>query len=167
MGDDFDSNILHLMGAVGPKMLRAAVEGLEAWRFYGVKNPIVRITSDGGDADIGIAIAGLINTYELPITTEVYGRCYSAATLIFAAGTKRRMQKWAWCMVHEASDSVEGTASRLKHAAKDMERNEQHWNSIMQELTGTEYRVWEKLNEKDTYLNADECLKLNLATEIF
>lgn len=148
-------------------MLRLTVEGLEQWRAYDVKSPIVRITSDGGDADIGIAIAGLISTYDKPIITEVYGRCYSAATLIFAAGAQRRMQRWAWCMVHEASDNVEGTASRLKHAAKDMERNEQHWNAIMQELTGTEYKVWEKLNEKDTYLNADECLKLKLATEIF
>ena len=48
-----------------------------------------------------------------------------------------------------------------------MERNEAHWNAIMQELTGTDAKVWEKLNERDTYLTAEESLKLNLATEIF
>lgn len=160
-------NILHLSGSVGLRMLRQTIETMEEWRLSNAENLVVRITSDGGHDDIALAIAGLIKSYGQPITTEVYGRCYSAATLIFAAGTTRRVQKWAWCMVHEGSDTITGTASTLKHAAKHMERNEQHWNSIISELTGTDIKTWEKLNEKDSYLNAEECLKLNLATEIF
>lgn len=151
--------MLHLTGSVGKKMLLQTIDALEA----GVD--VVRITSHGGDPDIALAIAGLIAQHD--ITTEVYGQCYSAATLIFAAGRRRRMQKWAWIMVHEGSEDVDGNASSIKAHAKHMERSEQHWNAIMQELTGTEAKVWEKLNERDTYLNADEALKLNLATEIF
>lgn len=153
---------LHLTGSVNKRMLREVVSALEA------DQPLqcVRITSHGGDPDIALAIAGLLRQIN-GLTTEVYGQCYSAATLIFAAGSVRRVQKWSWIMVHESSEEIEGTATTLRHMAKHMERNESHWNSIMQELTGTDAKVWEKLNEKDTYLNADECLKLNLATEIF
>lgn len=151
--------MLHLTGSVNKKMLLQTIEALEA----GVD--VVRITSHGGDPDIALAIAGMIAQHD--ITTEVYGQCYSAATLIFAAGKRRRMQRWAWIMVHEGSEAVDGNASSIKAHAKHMERSEQHWNAIMQELTGTEAKVWEKLNERDTYLNADEALRLNLATEVF
>lgn len=151
--------MLHLTGSVNRKMLLQTIEALES----GVE--VVRITSHGGDPDTALAIAGLVAQHD--ITTEVFGHCYSAATLIFAAGRRRRMQRWAWIMVHEGSEDVDGNASSIKAHAKHMERSEQHWNAIMQELTGTEAKVWEKLNERDTYLNADEALKLNLATEIF
>lgn len=151
--------ILHLTGSVNKKMLREAIEAFEG------DVGVVRITSHGGDPDIALAIAGLVAQHN--IVTEVYGQCYSAATLIFAAGKRRRVQKWAWIMVHEGAETVDGNASSIKAHAKHMERSENHWNSIMQELTGTEAKVWEKMNERDTYLNAEECLKLNLATEIF
>jgi ATP-dependent protease ClpP protease subunit len=154
--------MLHLTGSVNKKMLQAVIDYLE----HGPEHICVRLTSHGGDPDIALAIAGLLKQCPNAIT-EIYGQCHSAATLIFAAGSKRRMQKWAWVMVHEGSEEVAGNASSIKAHAKQMERNETHWNSIMAELTGTDAKVWEKLNERDTYLNADECLKLNLATEIF
>lgn len=70
-------------------------------------------------------------------------------------------------MTHESSTTASGTATYLKNVAKQMERGETHWNSLLQELVGTDAKTWEKLSEKDTYLSADECLKLNLATETF
>jgi ATP-dependent protease ClpP protease subunit len=157
--------IVHLIGEVNSKMLRKAIAALdEAKAADDVL--VVRITSHGGDPDIALAIAGLLRSSPRATITEVYGQCYSAATLIFASCPIRRMQKWSFCMVHEASETVGGNASSIKHAAKHMERTEGHWNAIMAELTGTDAKVWEKLNEKDTYLNADECLRLSLATEI-
>lgn len=154
--------MLHLTGSVNKKMLHAVIEYLEQQPEF----PCIRITSHGGDPDIALAIAGLLKQCH-GLVTEVYGQCHSAATLIFAAGASRRMQRWAWCMVHEGAEEVGGNASSIKAHAKQMERNETHWNAIMAELTGTDAKVWEKLNERDTYLNAEECLKLNLATEIF
>lgn len=156
---------LNLTGDVDERMLRKTIKAVANAR-QSCQPLIVEITSSGGDSDIALAIAGQLRTVS-DLTTVVFGRCFSAATLIFAAGHKRCMQKWAWCMLHEASEGVEGTASFIKEKAKAMERNEVHWNSIMFELTGTEAKVWEKLNERDTYLTADECLKLNLATHIF
>lgn len=152
-------NMVHLVGSVNKKMLHQVIEALEqdAGTF--------RITSHGGDPDIALAIAGLLK--QADVTTEIYGQCYSAAVLIFAAGKRRKVQKWAWIMVHEGSEAVDGNASSIKAHAKHMERIEQHWNGIMEELTGTDAKIWEKLNEKDTYLTADDCLKLNLATEVF
>jgi ATP-dependent protease ClpP protease subunit len=154
----------YIVGAINKKKLEALIQALE----YNAEDFIVvRITSEGGDSDIALAMAGLLQSSGKTVITEVYGQCYSAATLIFAAGHTRRMHRWAWIMVHEGSESVEGNASFIKNHAKQMERSENKWNLIMEECTGTESKVWEKLNEKDTYLDATEALKLNLATEIF
>lgn len=155
--------IVHLTGSVNKKMLLQVIDTLEQASGDDV---CFRITSHGGHPDIALAIAGLLKAYDGHITTEVYGQCYSAATLVFAAGHKRRMQKYSWIMVHESSEAVDGTATALKHTARHMERYESHWNAIMVECTGTDAKTWEKLNERDTYLTAEECLKLNLATEI-
>jgi ATP-dependent protease ClpP protease subunit len=152
---------IDLVGSVNKHMLRDLLDGLAD----AAGEPVtVRITSHGGSPDIALAIAGHIRAYGAD--TEVYGQCYSAATLIFAAGISRRMQKWTWVMVHESSELVDGNATALKQAAKNMQKQEDHWNSIMQELTGTDAKIWEKMS-LDTYLTADECLKLGLATEIF
>lgn len=155
--------ITHLTGSVNKKMLWDVIDALDVPEYQDV---VIRITSQGGDPDIALAIAGLLKQHKGQVTTEVYGQCYSAATLIFAAGTRRRVQKYAWVMTHESSEIVDGTATVLKNAAKHIERSEAHWNNILQELTGTDAKIWEKLSEKDTYLNAEECLKYNLATEI-
>lgn len=155
--------IVHLVGSVDEAMLSTVIDALNE-----AAELTVRITSEGGDPDIGLAIAGLLQSHTHPVTTEVYGNCYSAATIIFAVGAVRRMQKWAWAMVHETSDDIkDANASTMKRRAKQMERDELHWNSILASLTGTDAKVWEKFSEVTTYLNADECLRLNLATEIF
>lgn len=155
--------IIHLVGTVNKRMLREVIEALASQP----SELVVRITSAGGDPDMALAIAGLLHSAPCVVDTEVYGQCYSAAVLIFAAGSSRRMQRYSWVLVHEASESVSGNASIIKGTAKQMERSELHWNSLMRDLTGTEIKTWEKLNEKDTYLTADECLTLNLATEVF
>lgn len=158
---------LRLFGPVDEKMLRKTAKFvgnyLDNSEFTKV---IVEICSPGGDPDIALAILGYLK--QLPrIETRVYGQCFSAATMLFAAGETRKVHQWAMVMVHESSDRVAGNASTIKYHARSMEKMELHWNTALHTLTGTEVKVWEKLNERDTYLNADECLKLNLATEIF
>ena len=155
---------MHLIGSVNKGMLREVVEALDAAKG---KPVTVRITSDGGNSDIAKAIAGLFVAYKGQVITEVFGNCESAATLIFAAGAQRRMQRYAWAMVHQGSTEASGTIDSIRNKAKHVVRMETHWNQILMERTGTAVEVWNKLDRRDTYLNADECLSLNLATEIF
>lgn len=157
---------MHIIGEVNEDMLRVVSNYLQDCSKKGKQVVSLSISSEGGNPDVALAIAGLIKRYNGTVNTTVYGYAFSSAVLIFAAGHKRTMSKYAWVMVHEGSDNVDGNAGAIKHFAKNMEKHENHWNSIMQEFTDTDSKIWEKLSEKDTYLNAEECLKLNLATEI-
>jgi len=124
------------------------------------------ISSGGGDSDVALAIVGIMKTTNLNWTTQAFGYLYSAASLIFCAGKVRRFSKAGFAMIHEGSDKITGDASTIKRHAKHMERYEEHWNKLMEEFTGTPASVWAKHSERDTYFNADECLKLGIATEI-
>jgi ATP-dependent protease ClpP protease subunit len=127
----------------------------------------ITISSHGGDPDVALAIFGIIQARpSIKWHTIVYGYAYSAAVLLFAAGTKRTFSKYAFAMVHETREKVKGESSSIMRYAKHMERSEQHWNRILEQQTGTPLSIWEKLAEKTTYINAEDSLKLGLATEV-
>lgn len=130
---------------------------------------LIYISSDGGDESYGRAAAGLIAFCQANgrvINTLGFGNIHSTAVLVFAAGQKRLLSKYAAIMVHESECIVEGNSTQFKKQAKQMERDEQFWCKAMAELTGTDAKTWLKLHEEETYLQPEEALKLNLATEI-
>lgn len=129
----------------------------------------ITINSQGGDEHCGRAIAGIITAIKSggrEVVIDGFGDIHSAAVLIFAAGTRRRLSKYANIMVHETSTEYEGNSSSMKAFAKQMEKDEQFWCNIMAELTGTDAKTWMKLHEDETYLTPKEALELNLATEL-
>lgn len=124
------------------------------------------VNSQGGDEHVGRAIAGYIKASGCTVYTEGFGDVHSAAVLIFAAGSKRRLSKAATVMVHESSTEVQGNSTAIKVAAKQMEQDEVFWCNLLQEYTGTDAKTWMKLHEDETFLRPEEALKLNLATEL-
>ncbi len=167
---DYSLRTIRLVGPISAPMTRRFLAAMDILENEHDCLPIsVQIFSDGGEAHAGLAIAGRIKSSVADVDTTVYGTAQSAATLIFAAGRYRHMSKLAWVMVHESSDEPDGAvnSSRMKSQAKQLEREDQHWNKFMEEFTGTPAATWGKLDEKETYLNAEQCLELKLATHIF
>lgn len=127
----------------------------------------INVSSEGGDPDVALAIVGIMRTMkDVTWITQGFGYVHSSASLIFCAGSVRRFSFAAFCMVHEGRNEVAGDATTIKLHAKHMERFEHHWNTIMEQYTGTSASTWAKLSEKDTYIGAEEALKLGIATEI-
>lgn len=129
----------------------------------------ILINSEGGDEGCGRALAGMIRNLRdkgMVVNTTGFGDVQSAAVIVFAAGEKRLLSRYATVMVHESTDAIEGNASKIKKTSKQMESDEKFWCDIMQELTGTDSKIWMKLHEDETYLRPEEALKLNLATEL-
>jgi hypothetical protein len=66
----------------------------------------IKINSPGGSTYDAMAIIGRIRSAKCYIVTEGYGQIMSAASLILASGRKRRINKYAFLMWHEASYGV-------------------------------------------------------------
>lgn len=132
-----------------------------------VTEVVVRIYSGGGDSDAALAIVGLMKARpDIRWITEVYGCAESAASLLFAAGDERRMSHAAWVMTHPGKFTrTDATAKELMDYAHYLVRYEEHWASLMARYTNTPIAQWESHTEE--YFNANQCLEMGLATEVF
>lgn len=149
-----------LVGSINFKKVREFSEFLAD-----TEGPItVILCSQGGDEGCGRAIAGLMRGRD--VTVAGYGDIHSAAVLIFAAGNRRVLNRFATIMLHESETESHGNATRIKKVSKQMEADEKFWCDLMQECTGTDTKIWQKLHNEETYLRPEECLSLNLATEL-
>ena len=85
------------------------------------------INSGGGLVHSGLAILDVMSTVSVPLKTVGYGRCFSIAAVLLAAGTpgQRRAYANARLMIHEPSCSypkLSATDVILKAPCKDHER---------------------------------------------
>jgi ATP-dependent protease ClpP protease subunit len=132
------------------------------------KRVTLRISSYGGDVHTATGIIGRMRRSKCLIDTEGYGKIMSAATAILAAGHNRSMSDLAEFMHHEASYYVEGRHSEIEHEVKQSQSLSEKWCSLMFELTGIPKQFWmQKGVGKDFYMDAQQCLNLNIIDEIF
>jgi ATP-dependent protease ClpP protease subunit len=133
------------------------------------KGVTIRLNSLGGSVYEALAIVGRINASPCKITIEGYGAIMSAATLILAAGDKRKLSHLAWFMHHEASvDAGEMRAAQLDAFTKQLKREEKQWAKAMAEYTNRDAKFWlTKGTHIDAYFDANELLKLGVIDEVF
>ena len=127
----------------------------------------VEITSDGGDSEAGLAFFDRIRNSPSPIVTVAYGLVASAASLVFAAGHKRFMAPNAWLMVHEETPKLCSTVSAMEKDLKHFRVIEDQYSTLMASVSTTDKHQWDRLNMNETYISAEECLKLGIADGIF
>lgn len=133
------------------------------------KGIIIKLNSLGGSVYEALAIVGRMKKSPCHVTVEGYGAVMSAATLILAAGDKRKLSHLAWFMHHEASiEPDQSRTSELVALAKQLEREDKQWAKTMAEYTNKDSRFWLKHGTHiDAYFDADELLKLGVIDEVF
>ncbi len=132
------------------------------------KSVTIRINSPGGEVYQALAIIGRLKRSPCNIITEGYGHVMSAATLILAAGDRRKISTYAFFMHHESSYGVDGRHSEIKAAVKQAEAEEHKWAQWMAELTSKDKKFWLTTGvTTDAYFDAEELMKLGVVDEIF
>lgn len=95
------------------------------------KTPIdVRINSDGGVFEDGIAMRTLLKAREGEVRVFVDGIAASAASLVAMGGDVIEMAKGSWMMIHEARMDIDarigGTANRLRELSDQLQQLASH-----------------------------------------
>lgn len=167
-GVNFRDRVITLTDAIAYPMFDLVDAAMSEMEAQNRKNITIRIHSEGGSVYEALAILGRMEKSPCNITTEGFGAIMSAATLILAAGDKRRMSRLGWFMYHESSYGVEGRHSSMKDAVAQAEKEELQWAKVMAEYTGKPESYWNKLGKrKDVYLTAEQLLELGVIDEIF
>lgn len=169
-GVDFDKRILRVTGEIGDGMfawLDSALTEMEATSAR--KIITVRIHSPGGHTYEATAMLGRMRRSPCPIVTEGYGHMMSAATILLAGGThKRLMSELAFFMHHEASYEIVGKHSELKAEVAQGEEEEIRWCKTMENLTSMPYEFWKSEGTAvNAYFSAEECLSMGVIDETF
>lgn len=167
-GVNFKDRVIRITGEIEDRasfdMLDSALSELER----ASKSTItLRINSPGGSVYEALAMVGRIRNSRCHIVTEGYGHVMSAATLILAAGDRRRMSRYCWAMAHQCSYMIGGSHEEVKEEVAQAEREEDMWAGWMSELSNEDKAYWfTKVKKKNVYMTSDECLKVGMVDEI-
>lgn len=126
----------------------------------------LRITSQGGLEDVGLAIYDRIKASPLHIVTTVHGMAYSSASLVLSAGNHRRMMPNAWIMYHQSTFKSKDMTSAAAHKIEHHKRCEEQWVKLIQANSRLTIEQLHEMHMKETYINAEEALKYGLIEEI-
>jgi len=109
IGEGWDSEGKNTATGISEELAR--IKALKAERIT------VKINSLGGDVNHALAIYDLLEEHTAEITTQIIGLCASAATVIAAAGTTRKMSRNALFLIHQCSSYL-GRANETQLAAE-------------------------------------------------
>lgn len=154
--------IIRLIGDVNEVMHSHLSESLEELEKQPNQKVTIELNSDGGNILDAFAIAARIRFSPCVVDVHVYGRAYSAAVLILAAGDTRKMSKYSFLYFHEALGRYKGSNSQFQVHAAQLKQEEQTFNAAMEEYTGIKAVIWDELALNETFMNSNAALALNL-----
>lgn len=128
----------------------------------------LHINSNGGDVFDGQAIHSLIKNHKGFVTAYIDGLAASIATVIAMGADKVIMPKNAMMMIHNAWTGLYGNANDLRKMADDLDHiNDTIVNTYLAKVKDkTDEATIRDLMNKESWLNAEECLSLGLCDEV-
>lgn len=167
-GSEIELNILDVIGydwwtgeGITTKEIKRALD--DAGEVSSIR---VLIDSPGGSVFDGIGIFNLLRRHEAKVTVEIVGIAASAASVIAMAGDDILMHLGTELMVHPASGLTYGTADEHEATARALRSINSSIVEIYVNQTKKDEAEIVKLMEAETYMTANEALKLGFATRV-
>lgn len=121
------------------------------------------IKSEGGDIFEGFSAMDHIENCKIPIVTVADGCCASAATFMFLAGHRRRVNKHSFLLIHQISlDGLWGNYEDIKQEVENSTKFMETLKNIYREKTNIPAKKLDEFMKKDVYLTAQECQKFGI-----
>lgn len=169
---------IHIWDVVDDKMelvVTSAIERMSVPDKDGNKIPIkMKISTLGGSATSSFSIVSSMESAiakGFEIETYGYGSIMSAGTLIFVSGTKRLIQRYSRCLLHDVGSFIvsNATSESIRRDAEDMEDFLKMYEKILFSKTKvdkTKFR--ENVSKiKDWSFWGTEAVKMGLADGLF
>ncbi len=146
--------------------LRGVTRQIQDAKDSGADTLDVHIHSNGGDVNEGFAIHDALINSGLSINTIVDGNCFSIATVMFLAGSKRSVSKNAQLMIHNPWGFTGGTADDIEKYADTVRDAENKILDFYVLKTGSDRDSLKAMMDEETYIKADSAVELKFATDI-
>ena len=163
------SRELELTCAVNAESCAAVIRGLIYLQRQDAKALItLYINSPGGEVQSGLALYDAMRAVSCPIRTVCLGMAASMAALLFIAGDEREMLPHSRVMIHDPliGGGIGGSALSVKARADDLMRIRDVTAEVIARHTGMPLDEVFSLTASDTYFEADEAVRRNLADRV-
>lgn len=132
------------------------------------KDISIYVNSPGGAVTAGLAIYDTIQLMKCDVATYCVGQASSMAAVLLASGTqgKRFALPNARIMIHQPLGGIEGQASDLDIAAREILRLRDRLNSILAHHTGKDVSVIETDSDRNYFMDATEAKDYGLVDEV-
>lgn len=162
-----------LTGEVNAAMAEAFAEQFDRAVASGQPFIPVLINSSGGDLYEAHHIIDRFSTAAVPVVTIVTGQAYSAAALIFSAGTEgyRYVSPHASIMLHDVGvEEVSGKCAEVIVETEELRRTNKRAYDLIAQNTGQEPPFFhdkvKTAGGADLYVDAQTALEWNLANHV-
>jgi ATP-dependent Clp protease protease subunit len=158
LGTPIDDNIANLMIA---QLLFLAAEDSD-------KDIFVYINSPGGIVSSGLAILDTMNYIKPDVVTNCVGQAASMGAVLLAAGKKgkRFALPHARVMIHQPLGGVEGQASDIEIATKEILKIRETLNEILAKSTNQSLDKIAKDTDRNYFMSADEAKDYGIIDEV-
>lgn len=155
------SDRLEIVGEIDKKSAAKVREALAA--LGGKKDVSLFLNSEGGSCVQGIEMYHAIRRHEGKVVATVDGLAASMASVILQAADERHVSRGSYVMIHNPSAPAEGEAGDLRHTADVLDKIRSDMLDIYEASTGLDREKIAKMMDDETYLTADEAVKLGFA----
>lgn len=126
------------------------------------------INSPGGEIAAGLAIYDTMQLIQAPVSTIAVGMTASFGTILLTAGTKGRRYALphATIHVHQPLGGVQGQASDIEIAAREILRKRDLLNGILRRHTGMDQEKIDHITDRDYYMTAEEAVDYGIVDKI-
>jgi len=132
------------------------------------KDISVYIHSPGGVISSGLAIYDTMQLIRPDVSTICVGMSASMATVLLCAGAtgKRYALPHSTIHMHQARGGVQGQASDIEIAAREILRNQEIIRNILAKHTGQPIERIARDSDRDYYMSADQAKDYGIVDEI-
>ena len=120
----------------------------------------VYVNSPGGSVLAGLAIYDTMRSIDCPIKTIGVGMQASMGSILLASGDERYMAENSKLMIHQISGGSEGKASSMEISLAFSQDLHEDLKNIYVRHIGLNHKFWDKALEHDTWLTAQQALKM-------
>lgn len=125
-----------------------------------------KINSVGGSVFDGVAIYNMLNERRALLTTNVIGICASISSVIFCAGSTRKMASNSLAMIHDPMGFCDGDSKDMRETANLLDKIRDNITGVYASATGKTQDECKAAMEAETWMNAEDAKAFGLCTEI-
>lgn len=127
----------------------------------------LHITTNGGCIYSAFSIIDCFKSLSIPVNTVIDSNVSSAGTIISIHGAKRYICDNSYVLIHELRSGCWGKLAYIDDTYKNCLKIQEHINQIYLDKTKITKKYLKEILVKDLELNADECIRMGIADEIY